>query len=283
MKKTVSLLLSIILAAVSLQAQNRRSSNKSTGYPDVLAIYSWMSEERKLAFIEERARYVTTLLVTEGNRPLEINQTAVLLIKQRIDLYAARAGNQSTRIWKEDPALMLERGSKYAPLIMQSFDREGLPPAMGIYLAMIQTEFRPNLTSPANCKGMFQLQPATAVAYGSSPDDCFDVQKSAGLAARYLKDRSNEFGNDGFGMALSLLSYNRSPRRVGKDFQEVMKVEERDQALWRILANPDPRQFDRWFIDETRKYLPAFYAAAIVGETPEAFGIRTQPLSKVAR
>ncbi len=285
MNKAISftLALSIFLTTLSFQAQANSSSIESASNFVSPKLYSAMSEAEQQAFISERARFVSGLFVKDGNEPLAVTQAGSNLIKSYVDNYAKRAGNQSTRLWAEDTRLVLERGLQHSPVIARTFESEGVPAAIGIYLAMIETEFRANLTSPANTKGMFQLMPLVAEMYGTKGEEIWDVQKSAQAAARYLKARLGEFGSDGFGTTLSVLSYTRSPKNVQRDFQPAIQSPDKDGVFWSMLANPNKHKFDRLFLNESIKYVPKFYAAAIIGETPEAFGIQTQPLSKVAQ
>jgi hypothetical protein len=48
-----------------------------------------------------------------------------------------------------------------------------------------------------------------------------------------------------------------------------------------LFANRD--KLDQTFRNESAYYVPAFFAAAIIGENPKAFGLTTPPLSDIAK
>jgi hypothetical protein len=166
-------------------------------------------------------------------------------------------------------------------MIIVAFNRERVNPIVGLYIPMIETEYRNNLTSPANCKGMFQFMPSTAAGYGVHGEEIWDVTKTAPACARYMKDRLSEFGGDATGVALAIAGYNRSPDSVRRDLQTVFENSPgaaRDRSFWALIANKG--MLDRFFQGENIKYPPKFYAAAILGENPKIFNLPlTKPLS----
>jgi hypothetical protein len=99
----------------------------------------------------------------------------------------------------------------------------------------------------------------------------------APAAARYIKDRIRDFGTDSKSVALGIAGYNRSPRSVRRDLQTVIDSKENDRSFWTLIARKE--HLDRFFQNENVKYVPKFFAAAIVGENPEAFGLRVRRLS----
>jgi hypothetical protein len=50
-----------------------------------------------------------------------------------------------------------------------------------------------------------------------------------------------------------------------------------ERSFWSLFANAD--SLDSYFREEGVKYVPRFFAAAIIGENPQAFALLTQPLS----
>lgn len=173
--------------------------------------------------------------------------------------------------------MIYARGSQYAPLIIRSFDERGVPPALGLYVAMVESEYRDCPESPIGAIGMFGFIPATARAYGIDPRDGCDIEKMAPAAAEYMSDRIAEFGADSSSMTLVLLSYNTSPDSVRRDLREVRrKFRSTDRSFWTLLAHQD--DFDV-FRDYNVNYVTSFFAAAIIGENPRAFGLHTPPLT----
>ncbi|MEW6127943.1 MAG: transglycosylase SLT domain-containing protein [Acidobacteriota bacterium] len=237
--------------------------------------YLQLSDSERLTFVKVEAKRISGVI---GNRPCEFTDEVMLMIKNFVDGYAKRAGNSSARLWSEDTQSIYSRASKFAPMIIRAFNKESVNPIVGLYIPMIETEYRNNLTSPANCKGMFQFMPSTAAAYGVHGEEIWDVEKTAPAAAKYMKDRLSEFGGDATGVALAIAGYNRSPDSVRRDLHTVFNAstpEERDRSFWTLIAKREI--LDKWFKGENKNYPPKFYAAAIVGENPKIFNI---PLNK---
>lgn len=237
-------------------------------------LYTQMSQDEKIAFIEQRAQHVSQII---SNKPYSLDLDAVLCIKKYLDQYSSRIRNQSSRLWGEDLTSLYVRASQYAPTIIDSFQKYHVPPAVGLYLVVVETEYHECLVSPAGAKGLFQFMPDTARAYGVSPDDRCDVKKMAPAAARYIADRMTEFGTDSMSVSLAIAGYNRSPHSVRRDLLQVLNSENPERSFWTLVINSD--KLNRTFQNENVKYVPKFYAAALIGETPLAFDLPIQPLS----
>jgi pSer/pThr/pTyr-binding forkhead associated (FHA) protein len=237
--------------------------------------YLQMSDQERLEFIDREARRVSMLI---SNRAYVFNDDVLRYIKKYVDGYASRAGNRSTRLWGEDLESVFQRAHGYAPIIIRSFNARGVPPAVGLYIVMIETEYH-NIRSEnsAGAAGLFQFIGPTARGYGVDPADRTDVDKMAPAAARYLAERIAEFGPDAMSVALAIAGYNRSPDSVRRDLQDVVNSENKERSFWTLVANSD--KLDHWFQNENVKYVPKFFAAAIVGENPWAFGLTMNPLS----
>jgi tetratricopeptide (TPR) repeat protein len=237
--------------------------------------YSAMTAEEQLAFIEQRAKHISVMLSGE---PGVFNEGALRFIKQFVDIYARRVGNNSKQIWGEDTRFLLARGSQFAPVISAAFRERGVPPVVGLYIAMIETEYH-NICSEnsAGAAGILPFVPGTARFYGLDPKDRCDVKKSAETAARYMADRTAEFGTGPDSMQLAILSYSRAPGSVMRDIRTLARKPAAERNVWFLIDNAG--ELDAFFQNEAVKYVPRFFAAAIVGETPQAFGIQTAPLS----
>ena len=167
---------------------------------------------------------------------------------------------------------------EYAPSIIRSFNARGVPPVVGLYLVVVETEYH-NIRSEnsAGAAGLFQFIGPTAQGYGVDPSERTNVSKMAPAAAAYMSDRIAEFGPDSMSVALAIAGYNRSPDSVRRDLRDVLNSENKERSFWTLVANSD--KLDHYFQGENIKYVPKFFAAAIVGENPWAFGIQMQPLS----
>jgi hypothetical protein len=240
-------------------------------------LYLRMTGEEQNEFIYRQARNISRMM---SNREYVFADDVLPYIKKYVDGYARRAGNRSTAIWGEDLNTLFGRARRVAPDIIREFNARGVPKVVGLYIPMIESEYRECLTSPVGAKGLFQFMPDTARGYGVDPNDRCDVKKMAPAAAKYIKDRIAEFGSDAMSVALGIAGYNRSPDSVRRDLSEVVNSKNKERSFWTLVANSD--RLDRFFQNENIKYVPKFFAAAIVGETPWAFALEMNPLSTYA-
>jgi hypothetical protein len=239
-------------------------------------LYLQMSREEQLQFLEQRAQHISILM---GNRPYAFTDEVLGYIKQYVDVYARRVGNKSGRMWGEDLQFVFARArTQYAPHIIRAFNARNVPPVVGLYIVMIETEYH-NIRSEnfAGAAGLFQFIGSTASLYGVHPSERTNVEKMAPAAARYMADRIAEFGPDSMSVALAIAGYNRSPDSVRRDLRDVLNAHNKERSFWTLVANSN--QLDHWFQNENVKYVPKFFAAAIVGENPEAFGLEMRKLS----
>ena len=174
----------------------------------------------------------------------------------------ARAGNLKT---------VYARRNRHWPVITREFAALGLPEEMA-YIAWAETQFDPELVSPAGARGMWQMTAGTARELGlvveGKVDERVDVEKQTHAAARKLASLLAEFGADSFMLALA--SYNRGEFGVRRALREVarekdgFRKEKRDfWHLYRLKKLPE----------ETRDYVPRVLAAAVVCNDPRRFGL----------
>ena len=265
-------------AEVSQSQSDSGADGEAEQAPAGAKTYLQMSREEQLRFLEGRARHVSTMM---GNRPHDFNDEVLVYIKQYVDGYARRVGNNVRAGWGADMRFVFARArTQYAPHIIRAFKARGVPPVVGLYLVMIETEYT-NFSgeNSARAAGLFQFIPGTAVAYGISPSERTNVEKMAPAAAHYMSDRIAEFGPDSMSVALAIAGYNRSPDSVRRDLRDVLAQQGsgKERSFWTLVANSD--KLDHWFQGENIKYVPKFFAAAIVGETPWAFGLEMRKLS----
>ncbi|HEY8205602.1 MAG TPA: transglycosylase SLT domain-containing protein, partial [Pyrinomonadaceae bacterium] len=130
-------------------------------------------------------------------------------------------------------------------------------------------------------KGLFQFVPETAQQYGVARKDMCDVNKMAPAAAHYIADRMAELGDDSQSMTLVLLSYNRGADSVLDALRMLRETDVNyERNFWTLFANRD--KLDETFRQESAYYVPAFFAAAIIGENPNTFELQMAPLSTQA-
>jgi hypothetical protein len=186
---------------------------------------------------------------------------------------------------------VLKRGSEVAPVIIKAFNEKGLPPQIGIYLAMIDSEFCPCLSSGTGAKGMFQFTGTYARRYGvkdvsqpstdTRPDDRCKVDIMAPVAAQYMKELVTMFGTGPDSVPLAIASNNAGGGVLSANLIKAMDAARNsgnpERSFWTMVANAD--QMTDQFQRENINYVPKFFAAAIVGENPQVFGVDTSPLS----
>lgn len=124
---------------------------------------------------------------------------------------------------------------------------------------------------------MFQFLPSTGQKYGLSVEDLLDVAKSADAAARYITDSVKVFEGDPMKEALALLAYNRGAEKTSRELKLLLNEQNKQCSICALTADRSKR--DETFGSESVYYVPRFFAAAIIGENPQVFGLQMQPLS----
>lgn len=238
--------------------------------------YVDMSRAERLVFVGEQARRLAREI---SGSEYEFTADFVTEIQKRVTQYAERLGKSaSERGGKPDLRLTLERGQTQAPTLIAAFRARNVSPLIGLYIPFIESEYT-NLDkpSPMGSLGMYQFLPATGQRYGLSVDELLDVPKSADAAARYITDSVNAFPNDPMKEALAILSYNRGAQKVASDLQIVLNEQNKRCSICALTA--ERHKLDGPFKQESVFYVPIFFAAAIIGENPQVFGVQMQPLS----
>jgi serine/threonine protein kinase len=235
--------------------------------------YSQMSQAEQFEFLDQQEQRISAMM---GEHPAKLNHEALAAIKKQVDYYVAR--QQSTyRKPGEDPLpVIYERAAPYVPLIARSFAARKIPIMVGIYLPMIESEYKTCFASESGAKGLFQFLPGTARIYGVDPSEMCDATRMTPAAARYLADRMAELGDDSQSMTLVLLSYNHGPEWVRESLRQLRGTENYERNFWTLFANRDKLKD---FQEESINYVPRFFAVATIGENPQNFGLQLPPLS----
>jgi hypothetical protein len=235
-----------------------------------------MTLTQRAAFITDRAREISRTI--SGNN-YEFTAAFEMEIQKAVDMYVRRIGNNAgENPGKGDVRLVFERGQTVAPGLIKTFKTHNVSPLIGLYLPMVESEYV-NIDSPNSMGaiGMFQFVPQTGKNYGLSAEDLLDVNKSADAAARYINDGLNTFSSDRMKEALAILAYNRGGRAVEQDLAALVNNQNRACSICALTEQRD--KLDKTFRTESVYYVPHWFAAAIIGENPQAFGLSTRPLS----
>lgn len=251
-----------------------------------------MTPEEQRQFVAIQAQHVARMI---GNREgYAFTPEVVGKIKSFVDTYARRLHSPKPSgggcNMRHDLATLLNRARSNAPLVNKAFNEKGLPPQVGLYLAMIEAEYCPCLSSGTGPKGFFQFACSTAKRYGvqdvSSPkdtrfDDRCKIDIMAPIAAQYMKDLMAMFGTGPLSVPLAICSYNSGEGGLSKNLARALDAtrtsDNPERSLWTLIANAD--LMDDQFQREAIKYVPKFFGAAIVGENPRIFGVDQGPLS----
>jgi hypothetical protein len=78
--------------------------------------------------------------------------------------------------------------------------------------------------------------------------------------------------------ALALLACNRGEQKTARDLKALVNDQNKRCSICALTAE-DSNKLDATFQNENVYYVPRFFAAAIIGENPQAFGLQMQPLS----
>jgi hypothetical protein len=237
--------------------------------------YQQMSRTERSQFVSSQAHRIAREL---SGRKYEFTPAFIEDIQQSLNRYTRRIAAEGEVANKHDLRLVIERGQVQAPAIIAAFKSRNVSPLVGLYLPWIESEYV-NLTSPnpVGAIGMFQFLPKTGERFGLTAEELLDVNKAADAAARYIAESMNIFANDPMKEALALLAYNRGEQKTNSDLRMLINDSNRGCSICALTAGRT--RLDASFQNESVYYVPLFFAAAIIGEDPQAFGLQGQPLS----
>lgn len=256
--------------------------------------YLEVSDGEKRQYLSERAMKIAQII---GNNSSEAIPAAALdKIKAFADAYAKRVNVKPLGGCRFGDNLQstFERASKNAPFIVKAFNEKGTDPRIGLYLAMIESEHCVCLQSPTGPLGMFQFTYATAklhfepsdgVVKGASPpkgDVRCEPEPAARAAASYMKALTGRYGTGPASVPLAIGSYNSGEGGLSSNLAKALESNTGlPRDFWTLIANGD--KLSQQFQSENFKYVPKFFAAAIIGENPQDFGLKLQPLSTYSK
>jgi membrane-bound lytic murein transglycosylase D len=164
---------------------------------------------------------------------------------------------------------LLARSGRYMPMIAKILREEGLPEEFA-YLALIESGFSPEASSPNGAAGLWQFIATTARKYGlridSWVDERRDPVKSTHAAAAHLKELHQYFGK----WYLATAAYNAGQGAIDRALQTPGA-----KNLWGLSTRAQ-------ISDETRDFVPKFVAVSLLATHPEKYGLpdipREEPL-----
>jgi hypothetical protein len=268
--KMLLLLLALIISLAVITLEGRAQTIASG------KVYQQLAPAERSAFVGDQARRIAREM---SGSEYEFTPGFVAEIQEAVDGYAQRIGNGAgDRLWKGDARIVFARGQAQAPTLIAAFKARNVSPLIGLYIPWIESEYV-NIEAPNSlgALGMFQFLPRTAARFGLSAQDLLDVGKSADAAARYLSRSIEQFKDDPMKEALALLAYNRGGQKTASDLKALVNDQNKQCSICALTA--DRSKLDATFQNENVYYVPRFFAAAIIGENPQAFGLQMKPLS----
>jgi serine/threonine protein kinase len=272
-----TLLVAFVLLTVAALVYRKRSPPplQSSATIQPAKLYSQMTDQERLEFVSLQEHRISNMM---SDRAVKLNDVAVRLIKMKVDRYVDTLKRPED---VENISAVYGRAPSYVPVIAKSFQSRKVPIIIGIYLPVIESGYRSCYESEGGARGLFQFMPLTAERYGVGRRDMCDVEKMSTAAAHYFADRMAELGEDSESLTLVLLSFNRGAESVRDSLRQLRGTENYERNFWTLLANS--QTLGAVVNDENAGYVPNFFAAAIIGENPEAFGLKTLPLSSLAK
>lgn len=257
--------------------------------------YGELSDAEKRQYLSDKALKIAQII---GNNSSEAIPPAALdKIKSFTEGFASRInakgmdGCPSRKPWGDNLQATYNRASKNAPFIIKAFNEKGVDARIGLYLAMIESEHCVCLQSNTGPLGMFQFTKATGEMHGlktvsgataDHPDERCQPEPAARAAASYMKSLTGRYGTGPASVPLAIGSYNSGEGGLSSN---LVKALESNSGLprdfWTLIANGD--KLSKQFQAENFKYVPKFFAAAIIGENPQDFGLKLQPLSTYSK
>ena len=138
---------------------------------------------------QERSAGVMTFVDRDGNR--------------KIVSVPAAASHKAV------PKGSADRRAELWPDVQQTALAHGLDPALIDLVIRMESGYNPRAVSPKGARGVMQLLPSTARAYGVA--DIFNPKENIRGGVRYLRDLLGRFDSD---VRLALAAYNAGPDAV---------------------------------------------------------------------
>jgi membrane-bound lytic murein transglycosylase D len=176
-------------------------------------------------------------------------------VAQMLDAYSNRVHDRFE--------LGLDNAARYEPLIRTTFQAEGLPEDL-LYVAMIESSFRPSARSGARAQGIWQFVQSTGHRFGLKSDRLVDERsdpaKATLAAARFWKTLYGEYGD----WHLAMAAYNSGEGRVSSAIRKTGLDD-----YWQLCSQKAlPR--------ETCNYVPGVIAAGMIAKNPAKYGFEVK-------
>jgi hypothetical protein len=176
---------------------------------------------------------------------------------------------------------VMDDASRYRRQIGSAFNSKGLPPAIGFVMALSESRFKEDAANADQKIGFWQVPRQIALEQGYiTPDESSaalkDVKRSAEIAAAYINDLVNAFGGmDNFMYAIACYGMPLSQAaKVRARLEEIDPNATDRKDFWRMVRSGVVAR-------DGADRVARFFAAGIVGENPQMFGLNGRPLSSL--
>ncbi|HST23544.1 MAG TPA: FHA domain-containing protein [Blastocatellia bacterium] len=176
---------------------------------------------------------------------------------------------------------VMDDASRYRRQIGSAFNSKGLPPAIGFVMALSESRFKEDAANADQKIGFWQVPRQIALEQGYiTPDESSaalkDVKRSAEIAAAYINDLVNAFGGmDNFMYAIACYGMPLSQAaKVRARLEEIDPGATDRKDFWRMMRSGVVAR-------DGADRVARFFAAGIVGENPQMFGLNGRPLSSL--
>lgn len=157
------------------------------------------------------------------------------------------------------------RSGLYRALAERIFREEGVPADL-VWLAQVESLWKPWAVSSAQAKGLWQFIPSTGARFGLERTYWIDERANpidaTRAAARYLSFLNRSFDGD---WLLALAAYNAGEGAVGRAVSRAGRAD-----FWYLYRGG-------YLPRETRNYVPAILATIQIVRTPRRYGIQATP------
>ena len=189
---------------------------------------------------------------TVCGEPLPLDRPSV---RERLEYEFLLAVNHPAQV-----ELWRRRALRYFPLIEASLRQAGLPDDLK-YLAVAESDLRPQVFSPAGAAGIWQFIPSTARHFGlkvnKNEDQRLLPERLLPIGIKYLSSLRARFGS----WPLAMAAYNAGEQRISKALSSQGAKDYYELSL--------PR--------ETERYVYRIAAIKLVMESAEAYGYNDAP------
>jgi membrane-bound lytic murein transglycosylase D len=157
--------------------------------------------------------------------------------------------------WQSQTIFLIKKANRFFPLIEPILKKYSVPDDFK-YLALAESGFTNNLTSPAGATGIWQFMKESAVKYGLEVNDDIDerynLEKSTEAACKYILEAYSIYKN----WTLAAASYNVGIGSLSKQ----------------MSLQKTNNYYDLFLNNETARYVYRIIALKLIVSNPKAYG-----------